>query len=92
MAGDIGELQQARRVVHDETQGWCVEAEVYRKDWPADQLIFIKLKLDDLEEYVLIGPGSSEAAVRKCIQATIRRLWKRSEEVEYGVRRRPRLP
>lgn len=74
MSGDINELAQARRVVREETAGWRVEAEVIRKEWPADDMLFIRLRLGDREEYVLVAPGSSENTVRKCLQTAIRRL------------------
>lgn len=91
MSGDITELRQAKRVVNEETGGWTVNVDVYRKDWPASDLIFVKISRDDVEEYVLIGPGSSEAAVRKCLQVTARRVWNQWEEKKYG-RRSPYLP
>jgi len=86
MSGDITELRQAKRVVDEETGGWAIEVEVYRKEWPANDLIFVKIFRDDISEYVLIGPGSSEAAVRKCLAATARRVWHRWEEKKHGLR------
>lgn len=74
MSGDTNELGRARQVVREEVSGWRVEADVYRKDWPADDMLFVRLRLGDREEYVLIAPGSSEGAIRKVLRTAIRRL------------------
>lgn len=71
---NVTELTEARLVVRDEIKGTGIKAEVYKKDWPADEMTFVKLNRNSLDEYILIAPGSSEESVRRSLQIAIRRL------------------
>ena len=73
--------EQIREIVHEETSGYRVEYDIRRKHWPADELVMVWFHLGSSNEWVLVGPGSSAASVRKSVRAAVGRL----EEAAYGV-------